>query len=269
MKHLPNILTLCNLVCGCIAISFVLTAHPHLITTNGGMDYYPILGSSQLVWGSCFIFLAAIFDVFDGLVARALKAESPIGKDLDSLADVVSFGVAPAMIIYQMLWMASMSEPKAMEVNPFVIFLAFLLPCFGALRLARFNQNNKAQSQFFSGMPIPAAGIFVAMLPLVIFFRQGAMTEVSTEIANFIQGKWFLIGVVIALSALMVSQKPFLKWKAPKPGVVGWWAHIAIVVTGVLGFFLIGFAGLILAFLVYILASLVYQYPKTTEVSHS
>ncbi|RYE00404.1 MAG: hypothetical protein EOP54_00440 [Sphingobacteriales bacterium] len=265
MKYLPNILTLCNLVCGCIAISFVLTAHPHLITTNGGMDYYPILGSSRLVYGSYFIILAALFDVFDGLAARALKAESPIGKDLDSLADVVSFGVAPAMIIYQMLWMASMSEPKTMEVNPFITFLAFLLPCFGALRLARFNQNNKAQAQYFSGMPIPAAGIFVALLPLAIFSQTGILEGFRDQLTATIQNKWVLIGFVVVLSALMVSKRPFLKWKAPVAGIGGWWAHLLIVIAAVAGFILLGFAGFILAFLVYILASMLYRYPANQK----
>lgn len=262
MKQLPNFLTLCNLVSGCIAISFILTANPHLITTNGGEDYYPIWGSPKLIYGSYFILLAALFDVFDGLAARALKAESPIGKDLDSLADVVSFGVAPAMIIYQLIWMACMQEPKAMDAQPALLFMAFILPAAAAYRLARFNQNSKAQSQYFSGMPTPAAGIFVSLLPFMVFSEGVILQGLRDSIAAALQNKWTLIGITVLLSALMVSQGPFLKWKAPQPGIKGWWAHIAIIVTGIAGCLLLGTAGLLLAFVVYILVSKMYAYPQ-------
>ncbi len=262
MKHLPNILTLCNLVCGCIAISFIMSANPHLYTPDGGNQYYPIWGSPKLIYGSYFIILAAIFDVFDGLAARALKVESPIGKDLDSLADVVSFGVAPAMIIYQLIWFSCMKEPGAMDANPFFMFLAFLLPCAGAYRLARFNQNNKAQSQYFSGMPIPAAGIFAALLPFVVVPESAMLQGLRDSISIALESKWVLIGITVLLSALMVSTGPFLKWKAPNPGIGGWWAHILIVLSAVLGFVLLGFAGFLVAFLVYIIVSKLYRYPS-------
>ncbi|HRP88601.1 MAG TPA: CDP-alcohol phosphatidyltransferase family protein [Edaphocola sp.] len=262
MKHLPNVLTLGNLFCGCIAITMVLTAPPHLITTNGGVDYFPIMGSTQLLWGSVFILFAALFDVFDGMAARMLGAESPIGKDLDSLADVVSFGVAPATIIYQMLWMATMSEPKALEANYFLSYLAFLLPCFGALRLARFNQNNKAQSSFFLGMPIPAAGITVALLPLAIFLNKGLLADQSNMIAIVLQNKWFLVGLTFLLSLLMVSKSYFLKWKAPVPGLAGWWAHLTLVIVALVAYILFGFVGLLLTMFVYMILSKFYPYPE-------
>lgn len=261
MKQLPNMLTLCNLICGCIAISFIMSANPHLITPNGGDNYYPIWGSPKLIYGSYFIILAAIFDVFDGLAARALKVESPLGKDLDSLADVVSFGVAPAMIIYQLIWMACMKEPKAMDANPFFMFLAFLLPCAGAYRLARFNQSNRSQTRYFSGMPIPAAGIFVAVLPFLIYSENVVLQSLRDNITFALESKWVLIGITVLLSMLMLSTGPFLKWKAPKPGLPGWWAHALIVLTAIAGFFLLGFAGFLLAFLVYVIVSKLYRYP--------
>jgi CDP-diacylglycerol--serine O-phosphatidyltransferase len=261
LKQIPNLITLCNLICGCIAISFIMTANPHLITTNGGEDYYPIWGSPKLIYGSYFIFLAALFDVFDGMAARALKVESPLGKDLDSLADVVSFGVAPAMIIYQLIWMSVMKEPKALDVPSFYQFFAFLLPCAGAYRLARFNQNNKAQAQFFQGMPIPAAGILVALLPFSLFSEPVLLQGLRDAVANGLEQKWVLMGITVLMSYLMVSTGPFLKWKAPKPGIAGWWAHILIVLAAILGILLLGAAGLLLAFLVYIIVSKLYRYP--------
>ncbi|HTO15126.1 MAG TPA: CDP-alcohol phosphatidyltransferase family protein [Edaphocola sp.] len=266
MKNIPNILTLGNLFCGCIAITMALTAPPHLISTNGGADYFPIMGSVQLLWTSVFILFAALFDVFDGMAARMLKVESAIGKDLDSLADVVSFGVAPATILYQMLWMATMSEPKAMEANYFIAYLAFLLPCFGALRLARFNQNSKAQSSFFMGMPIPAAGITVAILPLAIFLNKGILTEQSSLIAGWIQNKWFLIGLTLLLSYLMVSKSFFLKWKAPVPGMTGWWAHLIIVIVAIITYILFGFVGLLMTMFVYMIVSKLYPYPEVKTI---
>lgn len=268
MKHIPNILTLGNLFFGCVAITLILSTEPHLITTDGGSSYYPIMGSPQLVWGSICIFIAAFFDVLDGMMARVLNAFSPLGKDLDSLADLVSFGVAPAMILYKMLWMAEMAVPNAMDGMSWLVYLAFLLPCFGALRLARFNQEHVGPATWFSGMPIPAAGIIVALLPLIIFYQNnGLMPNVSATVANFIQNKWIIIGFTLLLSILMVSRTPFLKWKSPKPGLAGWWAHIAILITGVLGYLLLGFAGLLIAFVVYIIVSKLYQYPQPSKTA--
>lgn len=259
MKHLPNILTLCNLVCGCIAVTFILGAYPELKTVTGE-TFFPVMGAHKLVYGSIFILLAALFDVLDGLAARALNAQSPIGKDLDSLADVVSFGVAPAMIIYQLLWMALMSEPKAMSVSPLATLPAFLLPCFGALRLARFNQNNKAQAAYFSGMPIPAAGIMVALLPLILAYGEG-------NIIGLFSNKWMLYALVAVLSFLMVSKIKFLKWKAPAQGIIAWWPHILIVLTAVIGYFIVGYSALLLAFAVYIIASMLYKYPENKQLA--
>src|SRR5690606_7891507 len=114
MKQLPNLLTLGNLFSGCIAIAFILHAQPFLADFQG-MEYW-VTGTEQAYWGSLFILLAAILDMLDGAVARALDIHSPIGPDLDSLADLVSFGVAPSMILFKMLWAAFMTDPQAMDV---------------------------------------------------------------------------------------------------------------------------------------------------------
>ena len=96
----------------------------------------------QPYWGSIFIFAAAVFDMLDGAVARALKVFSPIGKDLDSLADVVSFGVAPSMILFKMLWAAHMTQPDAMDVDMMLMSPAFLVACFSALRYSIYLRAN-------------------------------------------------------------------------------------------------------------------------------
>lgn len=258
MKHIPNILTLANLMFGCIAITYILNA-PSFITTTTGEDFRPVLGLEQMYWGSIFIFLAALMDVLDGLAARVLNAHSPIGKDLDSLADVVSFGVAPGMILYKLLWMAYMQEPGALDTPLLTMAPAFLIACFGALRLARFNQTASSNAGYFKGMPIPASGIIVASFPLMLWYPNSifAVDEILTN-------KWFLYAVIALLSYLMVSKINFLKWKAPGKGIGAWWPQIIIAIVVVFGSPFLNFSIVPIAFLVYIVCSLIYKYP--TEV---
>ena len=145
MKHLPNLLTLCNLFCGCIAIAYSMSALPYYIfKTNefASPTYEWVYGVQQLYLSSLFIGIAALCDVLDGFAARLLKVNSPIGKDLDSLADVVSFGVAPAAILFQLLWDAQMGEKNVFDVSMMGMAPAFLVACFAALRLAKFNVTN-------------------------------------------------------------------------------------------------------------------------------
>lgn len=108
-------------------------SQPFVNEVNG--EQYWVSGTTQAYYGSLFIFMAAVFDLFDGMVARWLGVQSPIGKDLDSLADVVSFGVAPSMIIFKMLWAAYMAKPHAMDVSMIAgscIFIGlFWSPAFG------------------------------------------------------------------------------------------------------------------------------------------
>src|SRR6188768_2692839 len=169
MRHLPNILTLANLLCGCLAIAFILDAQPFLYqapdTGAPQAQWNWAHGVQQLQWGGALIFLAAIFDLLDGFVARALKVFSPIGADLDSLADVVSFGVAPSAILYKLLWDCVSREAQVTDVAMIAIAPAFLIACFAALRLARFNVT-PSKGPGFTGMPVPAVGILIASLTL-------------------------------------------------------------------------------------------------------
>jgi CDP-diacylglycerol--serine O-phosphatidyltransferase len=137
-KHIPNFLTCCNLVCGCVGI----------IALIEGWDT-PI---AYFVWAAC------IFDFFDGFAARLLKISSPLGKELDSLADVVSFGVLPALYMY---------EAIALE-SPFsyLPYVALLIAVCSAVRLAIFNLD-ETQSDAFKGLPTPANAIFITALPFL------------------------------------------------------------------------------------------------------
>lgn len=263
MKHLPNLLTLANLLCGCIATAYILTAQPYLSMTVGhaGLPAWQwIYGSNQMYLGSFFIVIAAVCDLLDGFVARALKVFSPIGKDLDSLADVVSFGVAPSAILFRLLWDTMAAEKNAFDVNMLGLAPAFLLACFAALRLAKFNISADTQRSFFVGMPTPAVGLFVATFPLLMWFSPPV---ISGYFGMFIQHKWNIYLLIGVLCWLMVSKIRFLKMAPAGGGIKNMWPQILLLVIAVGGIFVIGFAALPVVFVLYVLLSLVYRYPQT------
>ena len=145
MKQLPNILTLINLLFGCVAILYVLQPGLVPLYTNNGMLLTADIDNNgtqflsvpeQMFMASLFIGLAAVVDFFDGFVARWLKASSPLGAQLDSLSDVVSFGVAPAMIVYQFLKLSFAQQQDGLNTNLLWLVPAFFIACAGAYRLA-------------------------------------------------------------------------------------------------------------------------------------
>ena len=137
-KYVPNTITCFNLVSGCAASVAAL--------------------EGNLLLAALLVILAAVFDFFDGFAARLMHAYSPIGKDLDSLADVVSFGVAPGMVVYWVLTQLAPSLPFG-PANEFVPYWAFIIPAFSALRLAKFNIDER-QTTSFIGLPVPAHALF-------------------------------------------------------------------------------------------------------------
>jgi len=204
MKQIPNLFTLLNLVFGCLAIVFILQNGILITVDAGGTE---LLYIPEKIWmASLFIGLAAVVDFLDGFVARLFKASSEMGKQLDSLADLVSFGVAPAMIFYQFLRLSFAQEEGGLDVSLLWLVPVFILPCAAAYRLARFNLDT-SQSYSFKGMPVPAVGFFVASLPLIYWNVQDEM------IRNLLLNKWFLYGLVLALSWLMVSTLPLMALK--------------------------------------------------------
>ena len=229
--QIPNFITLLNLLCGAIAI---------ILAFSGG-----------LVMAGVFIFLAAIMDFSDGMAARLLHAKSAIGGQLDSLADVISFGMAPAAIMYQMI-MINQGE-QVVKIGPVAIFpfIAMLLVMGGAYRLAKFN-TDPGQEDEFKGLPIPASGIFVASLPL-IHHHPGKFPF----IAQFSGNNLFLAVVVIFLSWIMISRIPMLsfkfkslKWKGNE------YRFILMAIAPFLVVFF-GFSAVPLLILLYILFSIV------------
>ncbi len=201
LKQIPNVFTLLNLICGCIAITYILQ--------NGINIQYDgsLVALSEKMWmASLFIGIAAVVDFLDGFVARLFNASSEMGKQLDSLADVVSFGVAPSMIMYQFLRISYASGENGVNTSIWLLFPAFIIAAAGAYRLARFNLDT-TQSYGFKGVPIPAAGLLVASLPLIYW-----QTNNETLI-NLLTNKWFLYLLIIIVSALMVSTLPLMALK--------------------------------------------------------
>ncbi|MDD7075464.1 MAG: CDP-diacylglycerol--serine O-phosphatidyltransferase, partial [Prevotella sp.] len=180
-KHIPNTLTSCNLISGCIAIVFALSANYTMALT--------------------FIVVGAVFDFFDGMSARLLGVSSPIGKELDSLADVVTFGVAPSSMIYTLL--LTLSKSGWNETLAFAIpYVAFVMAAFSALRLAKFNLDER-QTTSFIGLPTPANALFWGAL---IVGNENVFDENSYYI-------YLLIILVFVSSWLLVAEIPMFALK--------------------------------------------------------
>ncbi len=250
MKHLPNILTLANLFCGCIAIAFVLNSQPFFANFNG--EQYWVTGTEQAYYGGIFIFIAAVCDMLDGFAARALNVHSPIGKDLDSLADVVSFGVAPSMILFKMLWASHMNNPNALDVSMLAMSPAFLVACFAALRLAKFNVTSAEQKAWFQGMPTPAVGLLVASFPLINWYN-------PMRIGSKMQQTWIIYIIIAVLCWLMVSNIRFFKFLPSGFKLANVWPQLIIILVAGIAAIFINVAAIPLAFLLYILLSFVYK----------
>ncbi len=204
MKNVPNLFTLLNLVFGCLAIVFTLQNGIMITVDAQGTElvYIP-----EKIWmASLFIGIAAVVDFLDGFVARLFKASSEMGKQLDSLADIVSFGVAPGMIIYQFLRLSFAQQEGGLDTSVLWLLPAFILPCAAAWRLARFNLDT-SQTYHFKGMPVPAIGIFVASLPLIYWNVNEGWAQ------DLLLNKWFLYALVAVLSWLMVSRLPLMAFK--------------------------------------------------------
>jgi CDP-diacylglycerol--serine O-phosphatidyltransferase len=165
-KHLPNFLTCCNLICGCFGIVFLLE--------NKGIP------AAYFVWASC------IFDFFDGFAARLLKVSSSIGKELDSLADMISFGLLPSLIMYKMF--------SAATSDQYLPYLAFMIAVCSALRLAIFNVD-ETQRDSFKGLNTPANTIFISSLPLL-----------SGSVGSWLYMPVTLVIITVVFSLLLVSR---------------------------------------------------------------
>ncbi len=252
-KHIPNAITCCNLLCGCIAIVCAF--------------------EGNLVYAAYLVGLAAVFDFFDGFAARMLNVSSPIGKDLDSLADMVTFGVVPGVILYNLIYsililnkfevitIANQIEesdggfakvPMDNDILKYhlIAFSAFIITIFSAIRLAKFN-NDTRQSESFIGLPTPANAILICSFPLIIAYSNFHLLE------KIIHNVYVLISLSIILSILLVSELPLFalkfkhfKWQGNQIRYVFLGLSLLMLIT-------LQFVGIPLIIILYIVMSMI------------
>ena len=188
-KQIPNTITALNLLSGIFAI---------LATFE-----------NALLWAGFFIALGAFFDFFDGLTARLLKIKSDMGKEMDSLADMVTFGVAPGFIVYQLMLQSAHIPQWILFNHNIAPYFAFLIPVLAASRLAKFNIDTR-QTTSFIGLPSPANALFFASLPFIL---SGTYSIEIPFIQAWIGNYWVLLAFVIPISILMVVELPLFALK--------------------------------------------------------
>ena len=254
MKNIANYLTLTNLVFGCLAIVFTLQGVWQWVEDPNQLAGYRVeLLPEKLFLASLFIGLAAVVDFFDGFVARILGAEGDMGKQLDSLADIVSFGVAPSMIIFQFLRLSLAKEDDGLSASFLWLVPAFGIAAAAAWRLARFNIDTGTPSHFFRGTPVPSVGIMVASLPL-IWWQANSQFEI-----DILTHKWVLFGLVAVLSWLMVSNLPIMGNKPRQKSIKGFLPQICVLVTGVIGALFLGWWAVPATFAAFVAFSIVFK----------
>ncbi|MEJ7609953.1 MAG: CDP-diacylglycerol--serine O-phosphatidyltransferase [Ferruginibacter sp.] len=250
MRQIPNIFTLLNLICGCVAIVYTLQ---NGISIQYTADNAQFIDLSEKLWmASLFIGIAAVVDFLDGFVARLFNATSEMGKQLDSLADVVSFGVAPSMIIYQFLRMSFAATEDGVNISVAMLMPAFIIAAAGAYRLARYNLD-QTQHYGFKGVPIPAVGLLIASLPLIY------MSTTNDRIINLLLNKWFLYGLILAVSWLMISKLPLMALKFPNFSLKSNLPKFILVIFSVLAAVFLHWLAVPVIFLAYIILSLAYK----------
>lgn len=246
MKQIPNIFTLLNLIAGCMAVIFVLQTGETLVSLNGNQALINL--PEKIAWGSFCIGIAAVVDFLDGFVARLFKASSQIGKQLDSLADVVSFGLAPGLILYQLLRISYAQELNGLDISIWALVPALIFPCASAYRLARFN-TDASQEFGFKGVPTPAAGLLIASLPLIVFYNY-------YNLDDLLLNKWFLYMLISLVSYLMISTIPLIALKSNEQGIKKRLPEISLLVIAVVSAIFLKWLAVPVIFLFYIIISL-------------
>ncbi len=228
-KHIPNTITCGNLFCGCLAI---------VQAFNG-----------NLVWAAYLVIIAAILDFFDGFAARILNVSSAIGKDLDSLADMVTFGVVPGVIIYQLLIITeSFSRQYVfLSTHNWINYSAFILTVFSCIRLAKFN-NDTRQTNSFIGVPTPAIALFWCSLVLI---PNSLTSTIITPYSVFI--------AIVICSFLLISEIPLFALKFKHFKFAGNQIRFVFLATSVLLLMILQFSAIPIIIVLYVLVSIAHN----------
>lgn len=241
-KFIPNFLTLLNLLSGTIAVIFAM--------------------QGQLVIAAYLVFLGIFFDFFDGFFARLLNVQGELGKQLDSLADVVTSGVVPGLVLYQLLktnqsvtfFNTTIVSWQTNSVE-FIPFIALIIPLAAAYRLAKFNIDER-QTDSFIGLPTPASTLVVLSLPLIIHY------STFDAVVNLIQNKWFLVVLALILSYLMNAEIPLFSLKFKNFSWKNNQLKFVFLVITLLLVVVFQFVAIPLVILVYILLSVFFKTKK-------
>ena len=231
-RNLPNALTCGNLLCGCVGV--VEAFH------------------SNLLLSCVLIGIALVFDFFDGFLARLLKVSSPIGRDLDSLADMVTFGLLPSVIVYQLLMQ---SIPDLFGI--WKAYPAFIIAVFSAIRLAKFN-NDPRQSDSFIGVPTPANAMFIASLPLIVHTQSEYWKNIIINTNN-------LLIMSIVMSLLLVAEIPLLALKFKSFGWKGNEIRYSFIILTILLLLIFKILAVPAILVLYLAVSLISNFMKTHE----
>lgn len=224
-KHIPNVVTCLNLLCGCAGIVMAF--------------------QGNLIFAAYATVAAALFDFFDGLVARWLNTYSEIGKDLDSLADVISFGVLPSAIVYQLF----LKAPQLGEISYYLNFSAFLIAMFSALRLAKFNTDLR-QSENFIGLPTPANALLIASLPQII-------TAGGTFLSAYILNPFFLFLFSLGSGMMLVMEVPLISLKFRNLDFRENLLRYILLISGLIFILIFKFAAVPIIIFTYIILSII------------
>ncbi len=229
IKNIPNTITAGNLFCGCMAI----------ISISKG----------NLVSASWFVIAAAVLDFLDGFIARLLKVHSEIGKQLDSLADIVTFGVVPGYILYTLLSQTQFCESGTCWKAIILPYYGFLITVFSAVRLAKFNIDTR-QSNSFIGVPTPANALMIASF---------CLTPITSFMYPLIHHYVFLASVCLIMSYLLVAEIPLFALKFKSFGWNGNEPRFIFLFCSVLLLVIMGPSAAIFILLLYVLMSLIFE----------
>ena len=249
-RSIPHIITLSNAFCGCVATVFAM--------------------QNQLEWAALFVFAGIFLDFFDGLAARQLNVESELGVQLDSLADVITSGLVPGIVMFQLLalsqtggwnpvsWQEFQAGTPLPKISSLLPFFGFLITLASAFRLAKFNIDEE-QTTSFKGLPTPANALLVLSLPLILLY-QG-----NDYLNSLILNQWFLIVFTLISSYLLVSDiklfaLKFKDWSFKNNALRYIFLILSIVLLATMKFLAVP-----LIVVLYILSSLVYQWGSPKE----
>lgn len=225
-KHIPNLITLINLFCGCVAIVFI-SKEDYL------MAFYMVC-------------LGIFFDFFDGFFARLFKVSSPLGLQLDSLADMVTSGVAPGYVMYSMFT----NSGYELGTHPAIPFLGFIVTLGSCYRLANFNIDTR-QTDSFIGLPTPANSLFILSLPLVISFTD------SLLILEILTNQWVLLLITLCSAYILNAEIPLFSLKIKKFSLKENALQIVFLIISVLMVILLHYIAIPLIIVFYVLLSII------------